>query len=432
MIPKKFGAGISPLVIGGVFVSVLVLLVFKGSQPVQAEPAALFVASDGSGAACTQADPCDLATALGKAEDGDSIYFAQGNYYGTGAAVLVIANNVSLYAGWDGTTSIPVEVNPLLFPTTLDGQKQRRGVEISAGVSTTLDGFTILGGYSEDSGGGIYAENAHSTIVNNLIEDNHSDRDGGAIFINRGSAEILNNRIINNEATWSGGLRIINNADVSIIGNVIRGNMAEISAGGIDIDCCGGFQTFVAQNIIVENNSGDRGGGVIVNATHALFVNNILARNEAPNGAGVWLDGMDSYPVNVELINNTIVGGSNGDQAVWVGEYVTGTLINNILTNHDSGIVGTTPSSNIISADHNIFWNTSDPFVGQNPLLVDPLVDIKYHLTSLSPAIDAGASVNLGTDIDGDLRPINDYDIGADEYYPKVFIPVVTKLLVDR
>jgi hypothetical protein len=397
------------------------------SQAVQADPGALFVAPEGSGTACAQANPCDLPTALGKAEHGDSIYFAEGVYYGTGSAVVVISKDISLYGGWDGTTSTPVVVNPALFPTTLDGQKQRRVIVISIGVTTTLDGFTILGGYNEDSGGGVYAENAHSTIVNNLITDNQSDMDGGAIFVNGGSADILHNRIVNNQAIWSGGMRIINNSDVSIIGNVIRGNVAQNSAGGIDIDCCGGFQTFVAQNLILENDGGGYGGGVIVNTTNALLVNNILAKNVATNGANVWLDGMDSYPANVELTNNTIVGSLDVDQAVWVGDYVTGTLINNILTNHDNGIVITEPGSSLISADHNIFWNTDDPFVGQNPLLVDPLLDYRYHLSSLSPAIDTGLTVDLVTDIDGDPRPIKGYDIGADEYYPKVFIPVVSK-----
>ena len=47
-----------------------------------------FVTPSGSGSACTQASPCDLATAVSLAGEGATIYVAAGTYTGTGAEVV--------------------------------------------------------------------------------------------------------------------------------------------------------------------------------------------------------------------------------------------------------------------------------------------------------------------------------------------------------
>jgi hypothetical protein len=66
--------------------------------------------------------------------------------------------------------------------------------------------------------------------------------------------------------------------------------------------------------------------------------------------------------------------------------------------------------------------------VGSNPLHADPLLDANYHLLAGSPARDAGISVALGVDFDGDPRPVNTlYDIGADEYVLRVHLPLVER-----
>ena len=61
-------------------------------QAASASPGDLFVSTAGSGLICTQADPCDLATAMLNAQDGDQIYFAAGIYTSTSPAVLPSEN----------------------------------------------------------------------------------------------------------------------------------------------------------------------------------------------------------------------------------------------------------------------------------------------------------------------------------------------------
>ena len=65
-------------------------------------------------------------------------------------------------------------------------------------------------------------------------------------------------------------------------------------------------------------------------------------------------------------------------------------------------------------------WSTSfgeEKSLNMDPLFVSVVGEAEdFHLTSLSPALEAGTYV-LGLDIDGDLRDQKYPDIGADEFY---------------
>jgi hypothetical protein len=306
----------------------------------------------------------------------------------------------------------------------LDGENARLGVHLSGGAPT-LDGLIVTGGRSAFSGGGIASQYASPIIRSCQIVSNTAPGDGGGVFINGGSAQILHSRIAGNKANWAGGLRIINNADVALIGNEIRGNVAQAWGGGIDVACCGGSTPLIAQNTILDNDGGFTGGGARVEGTNAHLVNNIVARNRAAQGAGVWLFGDPAYPVNAFLNHNTLVGPSTGGEGVWVGAFVTATLVNDLLTGYTIGITHTAPANAILKVDHSLFWNASDPIVGTNALLADPLLDASYRLTAGSPARDAGAVVAVTTDVDGDPRPLGGYDIGADEFALRSFLPML-------
>jgi hypothetical protein len=83
-----------------------------------------------------------------------------------------------------------------------------------------------------------------------------------------------------------------------------------------------------------------------------------------------------------------------------------------------------------VSADTNLFWNTSDPITGTNAILADPLLTTDYHLGSGSPAEDAGLTIPwLTVDLKGAVRPKGSkYDIGAFEgVVEKVDLPLMLK-----
>ncbi|MCA9438191.1 MAG: hypothetical protein KC978_20565, partial [Candidatus Omnitrophica bacterium] len=67
-----------------------------------------------------------------------------------------------------------------------------------------------------------------------------------------------------------------------------------------------------------------------------------------------------------------------------------------------------------------LYSNTEAEWVGEgninsDPLFVDP-DNGDYHLQRGSPCIDSGTDTGLTTDLDGNPRPIGDYDMGAYEF----------------
>jgi len=123
-----------PLALGTAVLMGLLLWLGVAPEPARADPGVLFVKPDGSGTACTQSSPCDLQTALAQATDGDTIYIATGTYTGTGDAVVIVTKSITLYGGWDGSPTGDVVRDPENYPTTLDGERQRRVVYISGNI----------------------------------------------------------------------------------------------------------------------------------------------------------------------------------------------------------------------------------------------------------------------------------------------------------
>jgi len=158
--------------------------------------------------------------------------------------------------------------------------------------------------------------------------------------------------------------------------------------------------------------------------------NNILARNRADTGGGirVWSDWHLSV---ITMTHNTMVDNGTG---VSVGHHVTATLVNDMFVSHTLAITSTDPVG-VVLIDHALFWaNDDDGLRGSAPVngapdFVAPAKD-DYHIGPGSAAIDAGVRTDVTTDIDGDPRPGGaGYDIGADEFYRKLCLPLVVKTL---
>ena len=164
----------------------MTLALLAGLHAARAAPAAtiLFVRPTGSGTACTQSAACSLQTALSMAPKGGTILVAQGVYVGTGSAVITVTKGITLYGGWNGAKTGPIVRAPKIYPTTLDGEGQRRVVYISGSITPTLNGFIITrgnatgliagctGAQPDGCGGGIFVLSGHPVIANNVIEDN--------------------------------------------------------------------------------------------------------------------------------------------------------------------------------------------------------------------------------------------------------------------
>ncbi len=334
----------------------LLLGSFLWGMTVFADPGQLFVSPDGSGEACTQAQPCALPTALAKARDGDVIIVAEGRYTGEGDAVIDLAKSVTLLGGWDGSPSGGVKINPSQHPSVLDGENQRRVAFLHGkGVSVRIEGFVIEFGnatnvsFNSGYGGGIYTFMATPAIVNNTIAYNVADGGappiggGGGICIvsPAGRAVIAGNTIISNTASLDsvssgGGMYVLNAPNAQISGNEISANVASRASirgagGGLAVTNSAGAKVignYVDQNKgLVQGDGAGKGygGGIFVAGAKVSVSGNSVLFNTAiitggiGHGGGMAINAAPDVIIsnnwllnNIAQANDTARNGSQG------------------------------------------------------------------------------------------------------------------------
>ncbi len=266
-------------------------------------------------------------------------------------------------------------------------------------------------------------------MANNIASTADRGFGGAAHLGNLSHADLMTNTIQNNKASTSasrgdgGGIYLSLSSSVVIAGNRIENNwtspIGSGYGGGIDIR---DSDVHLTGNEIISNSTGTvagvrPGGGVnIASQQPVTLSNNLIARNDADvYGGGVFVSRFTAPASRALLINNTIV--DNGDSGIVVHRNAVLTLTNNLIAGHHTGLNALSPHTGIITADHNLFWNTSDPITGTHTIAQDPLLTPHYHLYDGSPAINVGLTIAwLTTDLDGKSRPQDDkYDIGAYE-----------------
>lgn len=329
------------MVIGSLLLVGLFLLLTGAPQVARADPDDWFVTAGGSGD-CSQGDPCDLQTGLATAGDGDAIYVAQGTYTGTGGAVVTATQSITLYGGWDGTTTTPPVRDPDTDVSTLNGQGLRRVVYISPGVTCRLDGLHLTNGSATGQGGGIYAMiGSYTTLSDCQIYSNTASTHGGGAYF-RGDATLIGNGIYSNTAQGNGGgIILVNNADTLLTGNQIHSNKgywgggvqtyqsdatltnndiysntAEDSGGGANINEADGNSVALTGNRIYSNTA-MFGGGVIVGNCFVTMTGNLVYANSANQGAGVWLNSTGGMLVNEMVVANHVTS-TNGASGLFV------------------------------------------------------------------------------------------------------------------
>ncbi|MBK9049926.1 MAG: right-handed parallel beta-helix repeat-containing protein [Chloroflexi bacterium] len=397
----------------------------------------LYVTADGSGTACTIAQPCKIQDAVNAAATGDEIHVAAGIHddvvgNGTFTQTVQINKNVTLRGGYT-TTNWLADPDPVANETILDGLNQGRVIRIFA-AAPTIEGFTIRNGVATfgagiykqtlqgsvirnnriyansaiggaESGGGIYTQGA-DTIVDNEIFDNFANASGGGIYVttNGGTPIIQNNRIYDNTSGTAGGSGrgggiYIFTGQATVEGNVFYGNVSNFG---------GGLSVGVGGNVLIQNNifynnqatyhiASAGAGGAIQVSEQATIVHNTLVDNQAPTAMGGGLAVTSASAV--VGITNTIV--------------VSNTALSN------SGIFnnGTTSGSH-----NNLFNNSSNATlnatIAGSPRFADYAGD-DFHLSANSTnVVDVALNAGVISDVDGQIRPFGlGYDVGADEFY---------------
>lgn len=435
--------------------------------------------TDGGNNCTNPADPCrTIQHAIDVSSPADEIRVAGGNYSRVGT-VAEISQGVSIVggyapgfgehnpdvhrtvldAGWGGAAiSITNAGEVLLLHLTVtrgDGQGNCPDVwsGCGGGIYAVETGLHVgqcvisnnVGSSTEPAyGGGMYVSNRlHGAPVHiwgsQFLSNTASLADvgwGGGAFLETGGPSapslVEGNLFQGNTGSsvgWGqgGGLYLQHYATVS--GNLFQNNHASRGAGqvgqGGGLYLWNGWGITVQRNRFLNNTASGTGygyGGAVYGSSSVMLTmtNNLLAGNHASTaGGGVWLNTWASYHIAATLVNNTLANNAAGagGEGMWLGSYVALTLTNNLISGHTVGVTNTAPASSTVSADTNLFWDTSDPIVGSNAVQQHPQLTTDYHIRPTSPAVDAGLALAwLTEDLDGDLRPQGDgIDLGAYE-----------------
>lgn len=192
----------------------------------------------------------------------------------------------------------------------------------------------------------------------------------------------------------------------------------------------GGSNDAIIQNTeVISNSASAFGGGLYINGGDSQWDNLIVAGNNAgeyPFGHGFFLANNETRINHLTVVNNTPSYGT--------GIYAlsgTATITNSIVAGQYTGIAAAEQANVSMEgtlwgaepwANHQDWVSVGSMVTGTQNIWADPLFEnplqMDYHLSAASPAIDAGVASSLDLDMDNQPRPnpsSNLPDIGADE-----------------
>ncbi len=179
---------------------------------------------------------------------------------------------------------------------TVDGSQKSRVFYVT-GESTeaTLNGLTITGGQTTDSGsnsahygGGIYNYSATLTVSESTISGN-SAHYGGGIHSRYGTLKVTESTISGNSAQENGGGIYNNSGTLAVTQSTISGNSADSGSGGGIGNYYQAATLTVTESTISENSAHDSGGGIDNFSGPVTLTQSTISGNSAQdNGGGIY------------------------------------------------------------------------------------------------------------------------------------------------
>lgn len=290
-----------------------------------------------------------------------------------------------------------------------DGGAVRLAVGAAEVDNSTFDGNTA------PNGGAIWLESGALTVLRSVFRHNSARNDGGALGAGDTGAATMVVRystFTDNRAQRGGAIRLTSaGAAPTLVGgpNTFARNQAE--RGGAIFSEVGGLQ--LQRGVFLDNVATAEGGAIYASRRGpvwaALLANSVVARNQAPVGAGV-------SGAAVTLINTTVAGNRGPGLTLTPlshfalpGSRPTLGLHNALLAGNRGGNCAAAPAGLVVLQNgHNLQFPSADC---PGAAVADPKLSPLFEPGADSPARIGGdtatclAAPVLGRDVYGALRP---------------------------
>jgi len=276
---------------------------------------------------------------------------------------------------------------------------------------------------------------------------------GGGVFVFYGASNLVieHSTFAQNQTNGTGGGLYLyqNSGPVRVEDCIISDNTAEEYAGGLYLGVTFEGLAYQVERVALLNNHTVYDGAAIeiekwgsspssIKMENILMAGNTIAITSSTTGI-FYIAGGSGAQMDVELNHLTFANHPNKVALHLVQDYARPLnidLANTLVDNANHAIAAAENAGTlVIKDDYTLVYNVVTPYYSiagipefqtTHPLTGDPRLTPSFRLGADSAAIDAGVNAGVLEDIDGDPRPIGGgFDVGADEYRPLIFIPIV-------
>jgi len=309
------------------------------------------------------------------------------------------------------------------------------GLYLTDIATTSMVWFCTFRSNTAHQGGGLYANSAPFFLLDGVLERNTALSDGGGVNAYRSWA-VVGCDVYGNESGRDGGGICSRSESLYVLRGRFLGNAATNNGGAICVLLSPLVQIAEEAGLYSATNGwpllfeGNRAVNFYGGAMFATSCSNIVVRragvfsNSAPNTGGFYLSYSACRLEQCAIAANSDYGAafvtSTGD--------VSGcTIVNN------PGAGLEMQSESRVAVSNSIIWGNGQAvlafasvctvdysdvqggWAGTGNISTDPMLYANYHLTHVSPCIDAGSPGATGSDVDGEVRAGN-WDMGCDEF----------------